>query len=81
MTYYSAEHGYKVRDKNLSPLTDNEEDLYRTNIQIAELNALNACVAVIKFKQIRGFYCEELPQYHLIFEVKDFGVISEKEVD
>lgn len=81
MTYYSAEHGSKVRGKRLAPLTDNEEDLYRTNIQIAELNALNACLAVIKFKQLRGFYCEELPRYHLLFEVKDFGVVSETKID
>jgi hypothetical protein len=81
MTYYSAEHGSKVRDMKLSPLTDNVEDLYKTNIQIAELNALNACLAVIKFKQLRGFYCEELPRYNLLFEVQDFGVVSEEEFD
>jgi hypothetical protein len=81
MTYYSAEHGSKVRDKNLAPLTENEGDLYRTNIQIAELNALNACLAVIKFKQIRGFYCEELPHYHLLFEVQDFGIANETKID
>jgi hypothetical protein len=81
MTYYSAEDGSKVRDMKLSPLTDNEEDLYKTNIQIAELNALNACLAVIKFKQLRGFYCEELPRYNLLFEVQDFGVVSETKID
>lgn len=81
MTYYSAEDGSKVRDKKLAPLTDNEEDLYKTNIQIAELNALNACLSVIKFKQLRGFYCEELPRYNLLFEVQDFGVVSETEIN
>ena len=81
MTYYSAEHGSTMRNKGLAPLTDKEEDLYKTNIQIAELNAINACLAVIKFKQLRGFYCEELPRYHLLFEVQDFGVVSETEID
>lgn len=81
MTYYSSENGAKVRDKGLAELSDSEADLYRTNIQIAELNALNACLAVIKFKQLRKFYCEDLPHYHLLFEVKDFGVVSEKEID
>lgn len=70
-TYYSAEHGQKVRDKNLAELVDSSNDLYRTNIQIGELNALNACLAVIRFKQLRGFYYEELPYYHLLFGVGD----------
>ncbi len=81
MTYYSAEHGHKVRDKGLAPLVDSEGDLYRTNIQIAELNALNACLAVMKFKQLRGFYCEELPHYHLLFEVSDLGIVGETQID
>lgn len=32
------------------------DDAYRTNIQIAELNALNACLAVIRWKKLLGFY-------------------------
>lgn len=32
------------------------DDLYNENIQIAELNSLNACLAVIKWKKIMGFY-------------------------
>lgn len=36
--------------------TSKEENLYASNIQIAELNALNAALAVIKWKKLRGFY-------------------------
>lgn len=32
------------------------EDLYASNIQVADLNALNAALAVIKWKKLRGFY-------------------------
>lgn len=32
------------------------DELYKSNIQIAEINALNACLAVIKWKQFCGFY-------------------------
>jgi hypothetical protein len=32
------------------------EDEYATNIQIAELNALNAALAVIQWKKVFGFY-------------------------
>lgn len=33
-----------------------DEDIYKTNIQIAEINALNACMAIIKWKQYYRFY-------------------------
>jgi len=76
-TYYSLEHAENVRAKGLADLADNEDDLYRTNIQIAELNALNACLAVTRFKQLRGFYFEEVPYYHLLFEVGDLKIAGE----
>lgn len=79
-TYYSAEHGKKVREKDLAPLADGPEDLYRTNIQISELNALNACLAVIRFKQLRGFYFEEIPYYHLLFELGDLKTVGDFEL-
>lgn len=80
-TYYSAERGQKVRDKRLAELAERPNDLYRTNIQIGELNALNACLAVIRFKQLRGFYFEELPYYHLLFEVGDLKIVGESKFD
>jgi hypothetical protein len=76
-TYYSAEDGQKVREKSLAALTDNPDDIYKTNIQIGELNALNACLAIIRFKQLRGFYVEEIPHYHLLFEIADLKIVGE----
>ncbi len=78
-TYYSSERGQHVLDKQLAPIVDNPDDLYKTNIQIGELNALNACLAVIRFKQLRGFYFEEIPQYHLLFEIGDLKVVGESD--
>jgi hypothetical protein len=80
-TYYSAEHGLKVREKGLAELADSPNDLYRLNIQIGELNALNACLAVIRFKQLRGFYFEEIPYYDLLFEVGDLKIVGESQFD
>lgn len=80
-TYYSSEHAQIVRDKGLAELADAPDNLYRTNIQIGELNALNACLAVIRFKQLRGFYFEELPYYHLLFEIGDLKIVSESQFD
>lgn len=35
-----------------------EADEYDKDIQIADLNALNACLAVIRWKKLRGFYLD-----------------------
>lgn len=78
-TYYSAKNGQKVRDIELAEVNDNPDDLYRNNIQIGELNALNACFAIIKFKQLRGFYVEESPDYHLLFKIGNLKGIGESD--
>ena len=49
---------------------------YKTNIQIAELNALNASLAVVKFKQLSGFYFEEIPYCHILLEIADLKVVG-----
>lgn len=76
-TYYSAEQGTGMRDKGLAPLVDGPDDLYRVNIQISELNALNAALAVIKFKQLRGFYSGDIPYFHYLFEIGDLKSVGE----
>lgn len=43
------------------------DDPYSTNIQIAELNALNACLAVIKWKKMLGFYHDQISALHSTF--------------
>jgi len=80
-TYYSEEHGPEVRDKGLAALVDTPDDVYKANVQISELNALNACLAVIKFKQLRGFYCSDEPYYHLLFGIGDLKVAGASERD
>lgn len=41
------------------PVSDDAEDAVYNNIQVVELNALNAMLAVIRFKQFLGFYADE----------------------
>jgi hypothetical protein len=79
-TYYSAQDARKMRDKGLADIADNPDDLYRANIQISELNALNACLAVVRFKQLRGFYHEEHPFFNLIFGVGGLTMHREDEL-
>jgi len=40
-----------------------EPNVYSSNIQVADLNALNAVLAIIKWKKLRGFY-RDLEQEH-----------------
>ena len=75
-TYYPHEVAQNVRAKGFAPLTDNTDDIYRNNIQISELNALNACLAVVRFKQLRGFYSEDSSVIHLLFGITDLKVAS-----
>lgn len=48
---------------------DGGDDLYRTNIQVADMNALNAALAVIKWKQYCGFYQDFAKAHHTTYSV------------
>ncbi len=78
-TYYSIEDAPHVRDAQLAEMADDPDDLYKANIQISELNALNACLAVLRYKQLRGFYVDDNKFYHLLFGLENlhaFGVVK-----
>jgi hypothetical protein len=77
VTYYSAESGADVRAKNFAEMADAPGDEYRTNIQISELNALNASLAVVRYKQIRGFYFEDANLMHALFGIHDLKILGE----
>lgn len=47
-----------VWEKERISFADPPEDAYDRNIQIADLNALNAILAVIKWKKLYGFYAD-----------------------
>ncbi len=51
------------------------DDIYATNIQVADLNALNAALAVIKWKKIRGFY-RDLEKEHYSTYTTDGNALS-----
>lgn len=58
----------KVLIEKLPTADDREEAVYN-NIQLAELNALNAMLAIIVYKQKVGFYAEEIPVQTLRYNV------------
>ncbi|MDZ4690021.1 ThiF family adenylyltransferase [Terricaulis sp.] len=80
-TYYSRERAQKTRGEGHAELSEQPDALYHKNVQICELNALNASLAIIKFKQLRGFYVEDGGIYHLLFEIADMKVVTQAEDD
>jgi hypothetical protein len=62
------------------PLADtDEENEYNRNIQIADLNALNAALAVIKWKKLAGFYRDDRHEHHATYTVAANMLLSEDE--
>ena len=75
-TYFSRDRGHAVRSKGYVPETDPPDDIYKSNIQISELNALNAALAVIRFKQARGFYAGPASLNQILFTLDNSSLLA-----
>ena len=51
------------------PIEETEGNEYGTNIQIADLNALNAIMAVIKWKKLSAFYQDLLEEHQTTYSI------------
>ncbi len=49
---------------------------YDGNVQIAELNALNAALAVIKWKKLRGFYATNRNEHFTVYTLSENDLIN-----
>ncbi|WP_027053655.1 ThiF family adenylyltransferase [Mesorhizobium erdmanii] len=78
-TYFSVEDAEKVRAMNLAETVDDPDNAYRQNVQIAELNAINAAIAVMMYKQRRGFYVDDSSAYHLLMDTTTLRIMSERD--
>jgi hypothetical protein len=59
---------------------DNQvENEYSTNIQIAELNAMNAALAVIRWKKLYGFYRDSSHAYAYSYSIAANEMVNEDE--
>lgn len=56
---------------------DEAENEYATNIQIAELNALNAAMAVIRWKKVVGFYRDAGREHYSSFQIATASLLNE----
>lgn len=52
------------------------DDVYASNIQVADLNALNAVLAVIKWKKLRGFYRDLEGEHHCTYTTDGNSLIN-----
>jgi hypothetical protein len=56
---------------------DGIADEYATNIQTAELNALNAALAVVRWKQFMGIYQDTREQYYCGYSIASGEIVGE----
>jgi len=58
--------------------TDGEDAAYASNIQIADLNMLNAAFAVLRWKKFAGFYQDLENEHHTTYSTNVNQFLSEK---
>ena len=57
---------------------EGKDDEYATNIQIADLNMLNAALAVIKWKKLCGFYQDLKKEHDCVYSVNMNQLLSDE---
>jgi hypothetical protein len=60
------------------PLAGAAPDDYGSNIQIAELNMLNAVLAVLRWKKLAGFYADFRHEHHTTYTIETNVLLSEE---
>ena len=58
-----------------------DEDLYATDIQIAELNALAATLSIIKWKKMLGVYADTEKEYLSVYGIDDNDIENKNETE
>lgn len=78
-TYFPPGQAADIAAQGHAETKDAPEGVYRTNIQLIELNALNAAIAVIRYKQLRSFYADDVRGNNLLFDIRDLKIASNGE--
>jgi len=63
--------------RRVSLAGDGHENVYAKNIQVADLNALNAALAVVKYKKLCGFYEDMRHEHFINYTISGNALISE----
>jgi hypothetical protein len=81
ITTSTAKKREHVRGKNRIPLSEGGgNNDYSRNIQIAELNALNAALAVIKWKKLFGYYSDLEKENFSTYTIDGNSLINEDQL-
>jgi hypothetical protein len=72
-----AQHARVAGNQRISFAGGQADNPYGQNIQIAELNALNAALAVIKWKKLCGFYLDDEYEHHALYVIGGNVLINE----
>jgi hypothetical protein len=56
---------------------DIDDNEYSTNIQVADLNALNALMAVVKWKKMSGFYQDLIEEHHSTYTINTSQLLND----
>jgi hypothetical protein len=67
-------------EARISFIDVNEDAAYDQNIQIADLNALNAALAVIKWKKLFGFYLDQDREHQSVYVIGGNTVINDEKL-
>jgi len=72
--------GRRVSEQPWIPMEapDGEAALYSTNIQVAELNALAAVLAVLRWKRFLGFYLDQQDELHTLFTISGNDIVDDR---
>jgi hypothetical protein len=77
-TLSTPEFRSHVHDRSRIPMKKIDgNDLYARNIQLADLNALNACLAVLRWKRHVGFYADTENEHFSLYHVDANHVLNE----
>ena len=69
-----SKHDHLVKRLPAGAQVDNA---YGSNIQIVELNTLNAVLAVIKWKKLCGFYRDSEKEFHSVYSINMAELFNE----
>src|SRR5205814_1998610 len=67
----------RCRNERIPQMGGDPDNEYGTNIQIADLNSLNAALAVIKWKKLCGFYLDLEREHQTTFTVDGNALLNE----
>jgi len=73
-----AQRGHVARGHRIPFAGDDGNNEYARNIQIADLNALNAVLAVVKWKKLLGFYLDLENEHHSTYTI-DGNVLTNED--